>query len=185
MPLLDFLRTEEEDIELDEAQRQILLDMINNQALDVPGERGARPGDQGNFGKKLMDALLCACLPMLLSRLLQSLLSTATYSNDILEDLVRFHQTSRDNWEGQVSMIFKFGVVFFDECSKLIDVDYWERGIRWLTMGVYLGYSLSMASYIVFAFFFSFMCLVLTTTRRWGELQKLMVVVMKGDTGVF
>jgi hypothetical protein len=186
MPLLDFLRDDDDAFELDEAQRQILIDMLNDQ--DAVFERPVvQQRHNSNFVYTLMHAFLLAAFPIIFAHVGSQLLNAATYSNNILEDVARFQDSVISEWQRneQPTLIYKFGQVIFREFARYLDVTQWEWTLRLVTVSVYLSYSVAMAGYILFASLFCFICLVLTTTRRCGELWKLLVNVFKSDNGVF
>lgn len=196
MPIFDYFQSTD-PYELDEEERTLLVQLLQeaeeNGGLEpqlnnlMNNYRVQGLEEERGSAQKLMDALLFAILPVLFVKILSNLLSAATYSNDIFEDIVRFQAIDITDLPNHTDecLINYFATVFIEECGSAIDLVKWEDMFKWGIVVLYLTYSLLVASYMVFAFVFYFMCLVLTTSRRWGELHKLVLNVLRGESGVF
>lgn len=197
MPVWDFFSADNDDeLQLDDEQRALLVELLNQDTLDPHLFRGAgqqqpirernanNDGPAGRLGSKLADALICAVLPILLTRILSKLLSAATFSGDILEDIVLFLQMDIHELQyNDKTLVNKFGMALFHEFARYLDVVRFQTQFKWITIAVYLAYSAAAASYMVFTAMFFFLCLALTCSRRWGELKKLLIAVVRGDNG--
>lgn len=131
-----------------------------------------------SFFKNFIDIIGFGLFPVLLARIIKNLLSAVTFSSDIIQDIFEYYYSTsyaKDN------LILKFSQIIMYELGK----DEISRYVKLITIFVYVGYSVLVSSYMIFTFVFYFLCLVLTTTRRWSEIDKFLITVFRNSSGVF
>lgn len=143
-------------------------------------ERNLTLNENGRFSffKNFIDIVGFGLFPILLARIVKNLLSAVTFSSDILQDIFEYYHSTaytKDN------LILKFSQIIMYEMGR----DELSKWVKLITIGVYVAYSVLVSSYMIFTFVFYFLCLVLTTTRRWSEIDKFLLSVFKNSNGVF
>jgi len=134
--------------------------------------------DRFSFFKNFIDIIGFGLFPILLARIIKNLLSAVTFSTDIIQDVFEYYYSTpyiKDN------LILKFSQIIMYELGK----DELTKVVKLITIFTYVGYSVLISSYMIFTFVFYFLCLVLTTTRRWSEVDKFLLNVFRNSNGVF
>lgn len=186
MPLFGFRTQQAEDplVEQDEEEQvsRMIQTFLNNQdpiaREEILRERANLDNTSFSFFRNFIDIIGFGLFPILLARVIKNLLSAVAFSSDIIQDIFEYYYSTsytKDN------LILKFSQIIMYELGKTDQSNF----VKLLTIGVYIGYSVLVSSYMIFTFVFYFLCLVLTTTRRWSEIDKFLVNVFKSSNGVF
>lgn len=146
-----------------------------------PGRVAAEEPSFFSFSR-LVELFTFAYLPLVLSRVLHSLLSASVFSDNIVSEL---HDYIYNSSYAPNSLLLKFNNVVFEQASDFIDIQKFESTLRAMTVILYVLYSCSMSIYITLTLMFFVLALSMTTVRRWGsELPKYLYNVFRGRNGV-